>query len=43
VQRLVGERCDHRVRLPMLGKVGALNASAAFAAVAYEVVRQQRG
>jgi 23S rRNA (guanosine2251-2'-O)-methyltransferase len=41
VQRLVGERCDHRVRLPMLGQVGALNASAAFAAVAYEVMRQQ--
>ncbi len=41
VQRLVRERCDHRVALPMRGKIGALNASAAFAAVVYEVVRQQ--
>ena len=41
VQRLVRERCDHRVALPMRGKVGSLNASAAFAAVVYEVVRQQ--
>lgn len=41
VQRLVRERCDHRVALPLRGKVGSLNASAAFAAVMYEVVRQQ--
>lgn len=41
VQRLVRERCDHRVALPLSGKVGSLNASAAFAAVIYEVVRQQ--
>ena len=41
VQRLVRERCDHRVALPMHGKIGSLNASAAFAAVVYEVVRQQ--
>ena len=42
VQRLVMERCDYRVALPLRGKVGSLNASAAFAAVMYEVVRQQR-
>ena len=41
VSRLVGERCDHRVALPLKGKVASLNASAAFAAVMYEVVRQQ--
>ena len=41
VQRLVRERCDHRVALPLRGKVGSLNASAAFAAVVYEIVRQQ--
>ena len=41
VQRLVRDRCDHRVALPMRGKIGSLNTSAAFAAVVYEVVRQQ--
>lgn len=41
VQRLVRQRCDHRVALPLRGKVASLNASAAFAAVMYEVVRQQ--
>lgn len=43
VQRLVRERCDYRIALPLRGKVGSLNASAAFAAVMYEVVRQQTG
>lgn len=43
VHRLVSERCDHRVSLPMRGGVGSLNVSAAFAAIAYEVVRQQAG
>jgi len=43
VQRLVREKCDHRVALPLRGKVQSLNASAAFAAVMYEVVRQQGG
>ena len=41
VQRLVREKCDHRVALPLRGKVQALNASAAFAAVMYEALRQQ--
>ena len=41
VQRLVRERCDHRVVLPLRGRIGSLNASAAFAALMYEVVRQQ--
>jgi 23S rRNA (guanosine2251-2'-O)-methyltransferase len=41
VQRLVRERCDARVRLPVLGHVASLNASAAAAAVLYEVMRQR--
>ena len=41
VQRLVKERCDARVRLPMRGRVGSLNASAAAAALLYEVMRQR--
>lgn len=41
VQRLVLDRCDHRVALPMRGRIESLNVSAAFAAIAYEVVRQQ--
>jgi 23S rRNA (guanosine2251-2'-O)-methyltransferase len=41
VHRLVRERCDARVRLPMAGRVGSLNASAATAALLYEVVRQR--
>lgn len=43
VQRLVRDICDHRVALPLRGRVASLNASAAFAAVMYEVVRQQGG
>jgi 23S rRNA (guanosine2251-2'-O)-methyltransferase len=43
VHRLVSEHCDHRVSLPMHGEVGSLNVSAAFAAIAYEVLRQQAG
>ena len=43
VQRLVKERCDARVRLPMAGKVASLNASAAAAALLYEVMRQRAG
>lgn len=41
VHRLVKERCDARVRLPVAGKVASFNASAAAAAVLYEVVRQR--
>lgn len=41
VQRLVKERCDARVRLPVAGRVASLNASAAAAAVLYEVQRQR--
>ncbi len=41
VHRLVKERCDVRVRLPVLGRVASLNASAAAAALLYEVTRQR--
>jgi len=41
VHRLVRERCDARVRLPMAGRVASLNASAAAAALLYEVTRQR--
>lgn len=40
--RLVKERCDVLVRLPMSGLVNSLNASVAAALLAYEVVRQRR-
>ena len=41
VHRLVRERCDVRVRLPMRGRVESFNASAAAAALLYEVLRQR--
>lgn len=41
LRRLVRERCDAVVRLPMKGKVGALNVSVAAGALLYEVLRQR--
>src|SRR5512137_896708 len=41
VRPLVRRSCDHAVRIPMLGRVGSLNASAAAAIALYEVVRQR--
>ena len=41
VGRLVRERCDVSLRLPMRGRVESLNASAAAAALLYEVMRQR--
>jgi 23S rRNA (guanosine2251-2'-O)-methyltransferase len=41
VHRLVKERCDVRVRLPVKGHISSFNASAAAAALLYEVVRQR--
>lgn len=41
VHRLVKERCDARVRLPLKGHVASFNASAAAAALLYEVMRQR--
>jgi 23S rRNA (guanosine2251-2'-O)-methyltransferase len=41
VHRLVLERCDVRLRLPVKGRVGSFNASAAAAALLYEATRQR--
>lgn len=41
LHRLVAERCDQLLRLPMLGNVTSLNAGAAAAVVIYEVLRQR--
>ena len=41
LRRLVREHCDVVVRLPMLGKVSALNVSVTAGVVLYEVVRQR--
>jgi 23S rRNA (guanosine2251-2'-O)-methyltransferase len=42
LHRLVAERCDQLLRLPMLGHVSSLNASAAAAIVVYEALRQRQ-
>jgi len=41
LSRLVKERCDELVRLPMRGKTNSLNASVANGIVLYEVLRQR--
>ena len=41
VRPLVAKTCDHRVRIPMAGSLGSLNASAAGATLLYEAVRQR--
>jgi 23S rRNA (guanosine2251-2'-O)-methyltransferase len=43
LRRLVRERCDRLVRLPMLGAVTSLNVSVAAGVVLYEAVRQRAG
>ncbi len=43
LRRLVRERCDFLVRLPMRGRVTSLNAAAAGAVVLYEALRQRQG
>ena len=42
LRRLVKERCDQVVSIPMLGHVGSLNVSVATAVVLYEAIRQRR-
>lgn len=41
MSRLVSERCDFRVSIPMKGSISSLNASAAAAVLLYEAVRQR--
>ena len=41
VRPLVRKTCDHRARIPMQGRVGSLNASAAAAIALYEAARQR--
>ncbi len=41
IRRLVRERCDHVVSLPMFGHVSSLNVSVAVGIALYEVVRQR--
>jgi 23S rRNA (guanosine2251-2'-O)-methyltransferase len=43
IGRLVAERCDLLVRLPMQGQVNSLNASVAGSLLLYEVLRQRLG
>ena len=42
LRRLVRERCDRLVRLPMAGAVDSLNVSVAAGVVLYEAVRQRK-
>ena len=42
LRRLVAERCDRLVRIPMGGPVSSLNVSVAAGVVLYEAVRQRR-
>jgi 23S rRNA (guanosine2251-2'-O)-methyltransferase len=41
VGRLIKEKCDFLVKLPMAGKINSLNASVAAGVLMYEVVRQR--
>jgi 23S rRNA (guanosine2251-2'-O)-methyltransferase len=41
IRRLVRERCDHVVRIPMKGEVSSLNASTSAAICLYEAARQR--
>lgn len=43
ISRVVKEKCDVLVKIPMMGKVSSLNASAAASILMYEVVRQGNG
>ncbi len=41
VSRLVKEKCDFKISIPMYGKISSLNASVAAGLIMYEVVRQR--
>ncbi len=42
VRKLVKERCDYLVSLPLMGNISSLNVSVAAGALLYEVLRQRR-
>ncbi len=42
IRRLVKERCDFLVKIPMLGRISCLNASVVAALLMYEKVRQEQ-
>jgi len=42
LRRLVRERCDVHVRIPLLGRIESLNVSVAAGIILYEAVRQRR-
>jgi 23S rRNA (guanosine2251-2'-O)-methyltransferase len=41
IRRLVKQKCDYLVHLPMLGKIESLNVSVAAGVLLYEVIRQR--
>lgn len=43
VSRLIREKADFVISLPMLGKINSLNASVACGIICYEIVRQRNG
>lgn len=43
ISRLVKEKCDFTVSLPMQGKINSLNASVAASVLCYEIARQRLG
>ncbi len=42
ISRLLKEKCDFMVKIPMLGQIESLNASVAAAIMMYEIVRQRQ-
>ncbi len=42
ISRIVKEKCDFLVDIPMNGKINSLNASVSTAIIIYEIRRQQR-
>lgn len=42
ISKIVRDKCDFIISIPMVGKVNSLNASVAAAVVIYEVVRQRK-
>jgi 23S rRNA (guanosine2251-2'-O)-methyltransferase len=43
IRRLIRQKCDFLVSIPMQGHIGSLNASVAAAVILYEALRQRKG